>query len=164
MEQKNRVLEELLQQDSNDIIDTDYLKIYGNVLEWGNTLIQISNIARISNIPLTDTPFPRWTVVFLLLGMGSLDFSLVLGLILLAIPTISIVLWNMENKKRRKHTSLNIYLNSGRILSILFADKSFLEEVLIVMKKLIADPSVKSSEIIINIKDNVLSGDSSIIR
>ena len=37
-------------------IETEYLKIKGNLISWENTIIQISNIAMISTADLNKTP------------------------------------------------------------------------------------------------------------
>lgn len=60
---------------SNREINTDSLKIYGNCLEFKDTVIQLSNVSLVANNPLTLPKFPLWTFVALILGLMCLNIK-----------------------------------------------------------------------------------------
>lgn len=57
---------------NNREIDTDSLKIYGNCLEFKDTVIQLSNVSLVANSLPTVPKFPLWSIAALLLGFACL--------------------------------------------------------------------------------------------
>ena len=85
---------------SNREINTDSLKIYGNCLEFKDTVIQLSNVSLVANNPLTLPKFPLWTIAALLLGFaclfveeGAVKFF---GVVLLCVGGFFIYTWNQQ--------------------------------------------------------------------
>lgn len=141
---------------NNREINTDSLKIYGNCLEFKDTIVQLSNVSLVANNPLAIPKFPLWTIAALIVGLVFLCMEgaiRVLGLLLLCGSGFVIYLWYKlaEQEKRRK--KLVIATNSGQSFSILFEKGDFLDSVVNALTEIIAHPD-HHSDIIINIKDN----------
>lgn len=60
---------------NNREINTDSLKIYGNCLEFKDTVVQLSNVSLIANNPLVPPQFPRWVVIIVFLGLFFLSLK-----------------------------------------------------------------------------------------
>lgn len=54
---------------NNREIDTDSLKIYGNCLEFKDTVIQLSNVSLVANNPIAPPQFPIWAAVAFIVGL-----------------------------------------------------------------------------------------------
>ena len=109
---------------SNREINTDSLKIYGNCLEFKDTVIQLSNVSLVANNPLTLPKFPLWTIAALLLGFaflfveeGAVKFF---GVVLLCVGGFFIYTWNQQMEREKQLKKLVIATNSGQTFSILF--------------------------------------------
>ena len=144
---------------SNREINTDSLKIYGNCLEFKDTVIQLSNISLVTNNPLTHPNFPLWTIAALLLGFACLfvDAGAVkfLGVVLFCVGGFFIYIWDQQVERDKQLKKLVIATNSGQIFSILFKQGEFLDAVIDTLKEIIAHPG-HHSDVIINIKDNII--------
>ena len=144
---------------SNREIKTHSLKNYGNCLEFKDNVIQLSNVSLVANNPLTLPKFPLWTIAALLLGFaclfveeGAVKFF---GVVLLCVGGFFIYTWNQQMEREKQLKKLVIATNSGRTFSILFEKGEFLATVIDTLKETIAHPG-HHSDVIINIKDNII--------
>lgn len=112
------------------VIDTPRLWVKGNIMCWDGTMIQLSNVSCISTTPLVQIAFPLFSIVFLLLGLLSLGYNLIVGIILLGVGGVWIYNWYKTNEERKKDTILNIVMNSGNSLQFVINNKNFLDKVL----------------------------------
>lgn len=151
----------------NREIQTEYLKVHGNCMEFGETVIQLSNISLLSIENIAPTAFPIWGALVALVGLLLLSLkatmAVVLGLILIVGGAASIYLWYNQRKKDEQRKKLVIAPNSGHIFTIVFDDQAFLEKVIGVLKDVIANPG-HWGDVIVNIKDNTFSGNASAIH
>ena len=149
----------------NREIQTEYLKVHGNCMEFGETVIQLSNISLLSIENIAPTAFPIWGALVALVGLLLLSLkatmAVVLGLILIVGGAASIYLWYNQRKKDEQRKKLVIAPNSGHIFTIVFDDQAFLEKVIGVLKDVIAG---HWGDVIVNIKDNTFSGNASAIH
>lgn len=147
-------------------IDTDSLKIYGNCLEFKDTVIQLSNVSLVANSLLSTPKFPLWSIAALVLGFACLFLKvgaiIVLGLFLLCGGGCAIYVWNQQVEREKQLKKLVIATNSGQTFSILFERGEFLDTVIGTLKEIIAHPG-HHSDIIINIKDNTIAPGGSVI-
>lgn len=135
-------------------IETDYLKVKGNLISWQDTIIQISNVTMIST-SMDKESFPLLSLVFLLGGLALMNVSSFLGWVLLAIGVAMIALWYRKSQKLKEQRKLNFTLNSGRIFTLVFQDKKFLNEVLEVLTGIL-ETSSRNEYYTFNIKDNTI--------
>lgn len=151
----------------NREIETDYLKIHGNCMEFKNTVIQLNNISLLSTEEIALPAFPTVALVAALAGLVLLFLeisSLVwVGLACLVGSVASIYLWYKEIKRLASMKRLLIITNSGNHFNIVFQDKPFLDRVVQVLKEVIANPG-HLSDITINIKENEFGEGSSVIQ
>ena len=144
---------------NNREINTDSLKIYGNCLEFKDTVIQLSNVSLVANNPLTLPKFPLWTFVALILGLMCLNIKdgavIVLGYALCFTGGAVICVWFYRREQEKQLKKLLIATNSGQTFSILFEKGEFLATVIDTLKETIAHPG-HHSDVIINIKDNII--------
>ena len=151
---------------SNREINTDSLKIYGNCMEFKDTVIQLSNVSLVANNPLAIPKFPLWTIAALLLGFACLfvDAGAVkfLGVALLCVGGFFIYTWDQQVEREKQLKKLVIATNSGQTFSILFERGEFLDAVIDTLKEIVAHPG-HHSDIIINIKDNTIAPGGSVI-
>lgn len=151
---------------NNREIDTDFLKIYGNCLEFKDTVIQLSNVSLISNNSLIPPQFPTWAIGALLLGLFCLFVNIGaikgFGLLLIVAGGSAIYMWYQRAEQEKQIKKLVIATNSGQTFSILFERGEFLNRVINALTEIIAHPG-HHSDIIINIKDNAIGPGGSII-
>ena len=145
---------------NNREIDTDSLKIYGNCLEFKDTVIQLSNVSLVANNLLTTPKFPLWSIALLVLGFAGLFVKvgaiIVFGLVLFFGGSCAICAWYLQVEREKQLKKLVIATNSGQTFSILFEKGEFLNKVINTLKEIIAHPG-HHSDIIINIKDNTIA-------
>ncbi len=144
-------------------IDTDFLKIKGNLVSWRDTIIQISNITMISTTDLTLLAFPLWSIVIIIVGIFGFELSTFFGFIAILMGIISIIIWSSKNQDLKSKKKLNFMLNSGQIFSLIFNDRYFLEKVVTVLTEVL-EADIHDSNITFNIKNNTFHEDSSIIN
>ena len=144
-------------------IQTDYLKIYGNVLEFKDTTLQLSNISLLSTTDIAPARFPGWSVVLILLGAWRLPRNIVLSLLVIAAGAAWIYFWYGRAQKVKQLKRLIIITNSGNTFSIVFNDQTFLNEVVNVLNGIIANPAAHG-DVTINVKDNILQGNASVVQ
>lgn len=151
---------------SNKEIDTDSLKIYGNCLEFENTVIQLSNVSLISNNSITPPKLSVWAIVAVVLGLLCLfvdnGATKVFGFLLIVGGGCAIYMWNQRTEREKQIKKLVIVTNSGQTFFILFNQGQFLDKVIVTLKEIIANPG-HHSDIIINIKDNTIAPGGSVI-
>lgn len=151
---------------NNREIDTDSLKIYGNCLEFKDTVIQLSNVSLVSNNSLVPPKLPTWTIAALILGLLCLFVDngaiKVFGLLLIVGGGCAIYMWYQRAEREKQIKKLVIATNSGQTFSILFNQGQFLDKVIVALKEIIAHPG-HHSDIIINIKDNTIAPGGTVI-
>lgn len=151
----------------NREIETDYLKIHGNCMEFKNTVIQLNNISLLSSEDLSPVAFPTAALVAAIAGLVlmMLEISALLwvGLVCFAVAGAYLYFWYRENQRLGEMKRLLIITNSGNHFNIVFHDKPFLEEVVKVLKEVIANPG-HLSDITINVKDNKFADGASVIQ
>lgn len=145
-------------------IETDQLTVKGNIMTWENTVIQLSNVSCIATYPLAKIPFPVWSLVLAVVGLLALKANLLLALGILLACSFWIAIWANRNENNKLKTYLNIVMNSGNTLSILFYDKEFMEKVLEVLELIIVDGGVGRANINIDIKGNSFSGNAKVLN
>lgn len=145
-------------------IETDFLKVKGNLISWQNTMIQISSISMISTAEVAKNPFPILSIVLFIVGILCVKFiSALAGLAGIAASIIWIIAWNSKRQKLSELKKLNIMLNSGSVYTIIFNSRDFLDKVIGVLSDILADPD-RNDNIIFNIRDNTFQQDSSVIK
>ena len=123
-------------------IETSELKIKGNILCWHDAMIQLSNVSYISTAPLELIEFPKYSILMLIAAILFFGISILASIVLLVCAIVWIYRWFNINETRKYKTALNIYMNSGNNLCILFSNGSFLDDVLKVLEEIIVDGGV----------------------
>lgn len=144
----------------NRTIETATFSIKGNLFFWQNTLIPINNISMISITALQKPSFPLYILFILLGGLGILSFSILIGVLLLALGALLLYVWIKKVKELNEQMNLNILLNSGYTFSILFKNKDFLLEVHKVLTNILTSPE-PNANITFDIKNNTFHDKSS---
>ena len=102
-------------------------------------VIQISNISLVSTSNFQQTALPVWAIIMSVIGVALLPIIWWAGLLCLALGIFVIWAWYTESQKTKKYKYLTIQLNSGRMFSLLFEDKEFLNQVLDVFANIFED-------------------------
>lgn len=148
-------------------IETEFLKIHGNCMEFRNTIIQLSNVSLISSEEIASPKFPTWTILAIIAGLAMFAFSstmmTVLGIAVIAYAGIIIYQWHSRTEETKEIKKLLIMTNSGNRFTIVFNNRAFLEHVIQVLTEVIANPD-HTSDVTINIKDNTFSDSASAIQ
>lgn len=134
------------------VIETPQLMVKGNIMTWQGTMIQLSNVSCISTRPLTQTVFPMYSIALLFIGVLLFEDYLMASIISFGIGVALIYKWYITNKERKKNTILDITMNSGNNLQIVFYEKDFLNKVLDVLERIIIDGGLGKQNITINIE------------
>ncbi len=143
-------------------IETPTLLIKKNIMYWENTMIQLSNISCISTGNIASAPFPILAALFVLAGFWLFSKSAVLAIILCVIGGVWLLIWYFENESRREGAVLAIRMNSGQSLYFAFKRKDFLQSVLAVLERIIADGGDR--QVSINVENCTFSGDADILN
>lgn len=146
------------------VIDTPRLLVKGNIMCWDGTMIQLSNVSCISTKPLVQIAFPLFSLVFLLMGLLSLGYNLIVGIILLGVGGIWIYYWYKTNEERKKNTILNIVMNSGNSIQFVINNRNFLDKVLRVLEQIIIDGGVGKQNVSINIQGCQITGNAKVLN
>lgn len=151
----------------NREIETEFLKIHGNCLEFQNINIQLSNISLLSTEEIAPAKFPTAAIVLIAIGliMMLLHFavSVLIGIALIAAGGLVIYAWYKQTQKRKQLKKLVIVTNSGNLFTIVFQNQQFLTQVLKVLKEVMSNPR-QLSDVTINIKDNTFASGASLIQ
>ena len=147
-------------------IKTDYLMIRDNIMEWGNTMIQLSSVSSISTITFVHkVPFPMYSLLFVIAGIGGLQYSLLLGIACLAVGILWIYYWWNKNNNPDKTETLNVVMNSGTIYQFLIEDEKFKMHVLRILEGIIADGGKNTiGDINIDLHSSEIHGDLSFMN
>ena len=87
------------------------------------------------------------------------------GIAVIAAGVAWIIVWYQKNNERLLHTYLNIIMNSGDNIRILFTSKIFLENVLTVLGKIIQNGGVGDQQFIsINVSGNNFEGNADLLN
>lgn len=143
-------------------IETPTLLIKKNIMYWENTMIQLSNVSCISTGNIASAPFPILAALFVLAGFLLFSKSAVLAIILCVIGAVWLLIWYLENESRREGAVLAIRMNSGQSLYFAFKRKDFLQSVLAVLERIIADGGDR--QVSINVENCTFSGDADILN
>lgn len=144
-------------------IETNMLKIKGNIMCWDDTMIQLSNVSCISTSPLEQNEFPKYSILMIIAGILLFRINIWISIILLVGGVVWIYIWLNINESRKSETILNISMNSGNNLCILFSNGSFLYDVLKVLEQIIIDGGVGEQNVDINIHNCDISGNAHVL-
>ncbi|MEG0812280.1 MAG: DUF6232 family protein [Eubacterium sp.] len=109
-------------------INTPSLKIEKNCLSFQNTFLAINNISQVTVAPIPKDRFPMSAIVMGALGMLGFIIKIPMaGLVCLLIGVGIGFIWYSKNNNTG--LNLNIFLNSGNILSIHGDDAKFLNKI-----------------------------------
>ena len=144
-------------------IETEELKIQGNVMWWHGTMVQLSNVSCISARGLAVEPFPKYAIVGIFIALVLFSINALVAVILLCAMGIWIYYWYQQKQVAESMTSLNILMNSGNTLQIIIRNKNFLQKVLTVLEKIMIDGGVGTQQIAINIKGCNISGNAKVL-
>lgn len=146
---------------TENTIITDSLIIRDNIMEWGNTMIQLSNVCSISTNTFVKTvPFPSMSILLALAGAILLTFMPIIGVISLIVAAAWIYLWKRNKDNPKKTMTLNIMMNSGSVFEFAFYNEQFKLRVLHVLEAIISGGSgLHIGDINIDIKNNNIDGD-----
>lgn len=159
-------MDEKKENQQGNAIKTDYLMIRDNIMEWGNTMIQLSNVSSISTITFVHKmPFPIYSLVFVVAGIAGLQFSILLAIACLAVGIVSIYYWWNKNNNPDKTETLNVVMNSGTVFQFLFENEKFKMRVLQVLEGIIADGGKSTiGDINIDLHSSEIHGDLSFMN
>ena len=121
-------------------IETEYLKISGNCMEFKDTVIQLSNISLFSTTDISAAPFPALSIVVILIGLALFNVSVIAALLVLAAGVVWIYLWYSSLQKARELKRLTIVTNSGNTFPIVFIGKTFLSQVINLLTDIVRNP------------------------
>lgn len=76
---------DIQKESESKIVETDVLKVKGNLISWDNSIIQISNISMLTTTDVEANKFPMYSVLFVLLGLFITKTNLIAGLVSLII-------------------------------------------------------------------------------
>ena len=128
--------------DTKNSIQTKKLLVKGNIMSWDNTMIQLANVSCLSTTPLEEIPFPKYSILLILVGLVMFKINVLVSLLVLAAAGGWIYTWYNTNRKRSLQTVMSINMNSGMNFNLLFGDKGFLEDVLKVLEKIITEGGI----------------------
>lgn len=94
-------------------IETNNFYIWGNVLRWDTSMIQLSNISMITKANYGLMTFPFWSLVLITGGIALHNISAVISVIGSLAGLGWIAFWYFKNENLKKLILLTIVLNSG---------------------------------------------------
>lgn len=123
------VMADSVKSNNADVYTNEVLNIENNVLSYGDSFVEISNISRVAIYPIPRSPFPFASAVICLIGLAAFQFNLVpIGVIALIIGGAWIVKYFKDNQDLG--STLNILMNSGHVVAFQAKDKGFLQSAL----------------------------------
>ena len=144
------------------VINTPSLRIRKNIMMWGDTMIQLSNVSYVSASNIATTVFPVWAAVMILAGLLLISQSTLVALVLIGLGGLWLYLWYQRNEQRKRGAILTIRMNSGHTFQFTFNNKAFLLEVLKVLENIIVDGT--DSQVSINISNSTISGNARVLE
>lgn len=128
-------------------------------------MVQLSNVSSISMANLTLQPFPKLSILLILVALIGITINPLIGVGLLAIGILWIMVWQADNEERRNTKNLNLMLNSGTNLCIQIKDLKFLERVLGVLEQILINGGVvEQNNISINIQNSTFEGNAQVLN
>lgn len=143
-------------------IETQFLRIQGNCLEFKNTAIQLSNISLFSTTDVVPERFPIISLLLILAGALLLKALAIPALLMIAAGGFWIYIWYNRVQEAKNAKRLTIITNSGHVFPIVFSDQNFLTQVVSLMTDIIRNPE-HTRNVTVNIKDCTFSDESSAI-
>lgn len=64
-------------------IETNTLKIKGNIMCWDDTMVQLSNVSCISTSPLEQNAFPKYSILMIIVAILLFGRNILVSIILL---------------------------------------------------------------------------------
>ncbi len=135
---------------ANREIHVGALKIHGNSIEFGDTVVQLSNVSLVSTEDVEHSAFPIWVLLGVLAGIVLLSVNFWIGILCVLVCGIILYGWYREVQQAKASKRLVIVTNAGKRFPIVFQDEGFLKNVLETIKELIANPE-EASDVVFNI-------------
>lgn len=135
---------------ANREIHVGALKIHGNSIEFGDTVVQLSNVSLVSTEDVEHSAFPIWGLLGVLAGIVLLSVNFWIGILCVLVCGIILYGWYREVQQAKASKRLVIVTNAGKRFPIVFQDEGFLKNVLETIKELIANPE-EASDVVFNI-------------
>ena len=155
----------LLQESKDKFIKTMNLNITGNIMSWQDCLVQISNVSYITAKGVQQAPFPWISLLAIFIGIMFFRLNVLIALIIVICSVGGIYLWYKEYEERKNSIALNLMMNSGDRLVLIFNDRSFLAKVMDVLKKIITDGGIgKNNTISIDLSGCQFKGDATLLN
>lgn len=128
----------LNEKQNRDVMEVGNLRITKNAIYFDGSVLQISNINHIYITKFMKDPFPKWTILGILIGV--LTLFIVIGAAILAVSIYFLYQYYKENQTDK--FGLNIQMSSGFCMVIGSEDCMFLQEV----QHIIADNFVENHD------------------
>ena len=139
---------------NNQVIDTGFFTIKGNILLSDNIFIQMSNITRVWTGQLPKKPLPLIPVIILIIA-GIILFDIKIWLAILAIIIAGIIIF--VNVKQTVYHGINIELNSGNIYSFICDDPSYVKKAFDCLSQCIYNKTNYNKYYKINLNNGVIN-------
>lgn len=141
--------------EQKDILVEPGLFINKNVIQVGDSVIQVSNISKTQVGPVPKGKFPVWTIIVIILSLFILNKSIhsgsVVAFALITITLSAIVIYAYFDKANGYY--LMIWLNSGNIICISSSNSNFLKQGQQVITNCFNGLFDKNNCFIVNFKD-----------
>lgn len=146
-------------------IEGGKMTIKGNIMILDELIVQLSNVSCMTTQGVGRTQFPFASLIIVLIGIILMSMEHMWGIAAIVAGVVWIIVWYQKNNERLSHTYLNIIMNSGDNIRILFTSKKFLENVLAVLGKIIQSGGVGDQQFIsINVSGNKFEGNADLLN
>ena len=128
--------------DKMQTIESPNLKIYGNCLKFENYCVQLSNVDFFTTTNISPAPFPMYSLLLILLGVliAALTEAILFAIILILAGGVWIYFWHKKKEDVKQLRRLTMVTASGNMLSIIFNNSKFLNDVITVLENIIRTP------------------------
>lgn len=150
--------------DTEKRIETDNLRIQGNIMCWGGKMVQLSNVSYLSTRRIVPEEFPKPTILIGIVSLFFLKSMIAVTLILWIAVGIWVYSWHKKKVVDEATRCLSIRTNSGDTFYILIMDEMFLNTILNVLEKIISDGGVGNQQVLINIQDSTITGNARVLE
>ncbi len=123
----------IILNEKNKVEETGNIQVYKHTLVYGDSVIQLENIAMITVAPMNKQDIPGWAIISAVLGMVVFSFNAMCGLLLMLVGGGTCVYIYQKNCNLGHYLTLE--LNNGRSVYFQGRDESFLKGVV----KILAD-------------------------
>jgi hypothetical protein len=127
-------------------------------------MVQLSNISCISTETLSKLPYPIGAFVIILAGFLAWNYNHGITVLACLVGAVWIYSVYVKNNNRQRIHYLNLYLNSGNVLSIQISDVNFLNKVLKVLETIVMDGGIGNQIISINIENSKFCGNAKVLN